>query len=82
MEYSKTLYLYGTPTDLEVGLPKGMTEGKQFPAVILCHGFSRHRNDGLQVLAETLIFAAAESMRLTNILNIVRQSGPGIWFRQ
>ncbi len=54
MEYSKTLYLYGTPTDLEVGLPKGMTEGKQFPAVILCHGFSRHRNDGLQVLAETL----------------------------
>lgn len=54
MEYKKTLYLYGTPSDLEIGLPDKEIEGKKFPAVILCHGFSRHRNDGLSVLAKEL----------------------------
>lgn len=54
MEYSKTLYLHGIPTDLEICLPDEERGNEKLPAVILCHGHSRHRNDGLQILAQTL----------------------------
>lgn len=54
MEYSRKFYSHGVPLEMEIVLPESREQNLEIPAVILCHGHSRHRNDGLHILAETL----------------------------
>ena len=55
MEIEKRFYSNGIPLASTIYVPGGKEnlEGK-YPAVILCHGHSRYRNDGLDALAAVL----------------------------
>lgn len=54
MESIKQFFTSGIPTTVEIEIPENMEKCNNLPAVILCHGHSRHRNDGLDVLSHML----------------------------
>jgi dipeptidyl aminopeptidase/acylaminoacyl peptidase len=53
MDITRTFYSDGVRRDIILGFPDGSAEGP-FPVVLLCHGHSRHKNDGLDALSQTL----------------------------
>ena len=59
MEYQKHFFSGGTPRTITIALPSDDLTVK-YPAVILCHGHSHHKNDGLDALlfrsVQTVIF--------------------------
>lgn len=55
MEYHKVFYSHGVSCSLIIECPgQELTGSKKYPAVILCHGHSRHKNDGLDGLSHML----------------------------
>lgn len=60
MMVKKVFYSRGIPLEAEIILPKNKNK---VPCVVLCHGHSRHKNDGLDVLADMLGEAGIASMR-------------------
>lgn len=51
----RKFYSHGVPTDVIIECPDEVLQsGKKYPTIILCHGHSRHKNDGLDVLSHML----------------------------
>ncbi len=56
MKIDRIFYSNSVPLPATIEVPDTFANpGVKFPAVILCHGHSRHKNDGLDVLAENLL---------------------------
>ena len=62
MEYQKHFFSGGTPRTITIALPSDDLTVK-YPAVILCHGHSRHKNDGLDALSQVLTGAGFVTAR-------------------
>jgi dipeptidyl aminopeptidase/acylaminoacyl peptidase len=62
MEYTTVLYSKGIPLKAKIRIPSD-NFGQSYPLVILCHGHSRHMDDGLDVLATRLESAGIASIR-------------------
>lgn len=56
MEFLRKFYSHGIPAEVIIECPDEVLQsGKKYPTVILCHGHSRHKNDGLDVLSHMLV---------------------------
>lgn len=56
MEYRKVFYSHGVSCDVIIECPgQDLSCGVKYPTVILCHGHSRHKNDGLDGLSHMLV---------------------------
>lgn len=62
MEIDKVFFSRGVPIQATVALPED--SGRPRAAVILCHGHSRHKNDGLDCLSRYLVQAGFITMRM------------------
>lgn len=64
MEYQKHFFSHRIPVPVIIESPEPLAEsGKKYPAIILCHGHSRHKNDGLDVLSHVLTKAGFLTFR-------------------
>lgn len=54
MKFDRYFYSMGTALKAIVEMPDKLSD-KKYPCIILCHGHSRHKNDGLDVLSARLI---------------------------
>lgn len=64
MEIETPFYSQGVRIASTIALPGSSPAlHERFPIVILCHGHSRHRNDGLDVLAQRLASSGIASLR-------------------
>lgn len=55
MEFTRKFFSHGVPCSVIIECPDDvLVAGKKYPTVILCHGHSRHKNDGLDVLSHML----------------------------
>ncbi|MDR1569160.1 MAG: alpha/beta fold hydrolase [Oscillospiraceae bacterium] len=63
MDIETRFYSNGVPLACTICAPDEELTERRYPAVILCHGLSRHRNDGLDSLARVLAKAGVASLR-------------------
>jgi uncharacterized protein len=63
MEFEKCFFSNGIPLQATINIPGESYLGEKYPTVILCHGHSRHRNDGLDKLAKMLSDNGISSIR-------------------
>ncbi|WP_394926628.1 alpha/beta hydrolase [uncultured Robinsoniella sp.] len=54
MEYSNFFYSCGVKKSIVINVNEQSVDQKH-PIILLCHGHSRHKNDGLDILSETLV---------------------------
>lgn len=62
MECQKEFYSGNTLIKINITVPD-IDNNKKYPTIILCHGHSRHKNDGLDRLSEVLVSAGYVTAR-------------------